>query len=321
VLCRPPRGLYDRRVDAEIRHLRLVTAIAACGSVTRAADTLHLTQSALSHQLRGLESRLGTPLFHRVGKRMLPTPAGTHLIETAQRVLELVDRTETSIKNGSANATVPLRLSTECYTVYHWLPALLASYRRLHPKVGVTIDVNATGDPLKALLDGRIDLAIVTSRVTDRRLCVEPLFTDEFNVIVSTSHRLATRAFVAPEDFAAEALILYTDPDDSHAYQRVLVPARVKPASVQKVPLTEAIVELVRAGLGVGILTTWMAEPYVRAGGIRALPLTKSRVKREWTAATIAGVSALPYMRDFIGLVRASAPQARRRTRPRLVRA
>src|SRR5213592_1612543 len=120
---------YDGGVDLEIRHLRLVMAIAETGSVTRAGERLYLTQSALSHQLKDIESRLNTPLFHRVGKRMVPTAAGEQLLQSATHVLEIVGRTEDGIRRTAAGSEGPLRISTQCYTGYHWLPSLLKAYR------------------------------------------------------------------------------------------------------------------------------------------------------------------------------------------------
>src|SRR5689334_10629541 len=109
-------------MDLEIKHLRLVSAIARAGSVTRAGDVLNLSQSALSHQLRDIEDRLSTRLFHRVGKRMVLTPAGEALLRTAGQVLDIVGRAEDEIKRASASNAGLLRITTQCYTCYHWLP-------------------------------------------------------------------------------------------------------------------------------------------------------------------------------------------------------
>src|SRR5678816_1112680 len=127
------------RMDLEVRHLQLVAAVAEMGSLTRAGDRLHLTQSALSHQLRGIESRLGAPLFLRVGKRLVLTPAGERLLASARDVLERLQQTERDIREMGRDGAGLLRLTTECYTCYHWLPALLTRYRRRFPRVEVRI--------------------------------------------------------------------------------------------------------------------------------------------------------------------------------------
>ena len=119
-------------MDVEVRHLRLVAAIADSGSLTRAGDRLHLTQSALSHQLRDIESRLGAALFLRVGKRLVLTPAGERLLASARDVLDRLQQTELEIRELGKERGGVLRLTTECYTCYHWLPpsAMAATRRR-----------------------------------------------------------------------------------------------------------------------------------------------------------------------------------------------
>src|SRR5436190_3925160 len=115
-------NVYHDCMDIEIRHLRLVIAIGQTGSVTRAGEQLYLTQSALSHQLHDIESRLQTRLFHRIGKRMVPTAAGEELIRSAIQVVDLVRQTEEGIKRTAQGKSGVLRISTQCYTCYHWLP-------------------------------------------------------------------------------------------------------------------------------------------------------------------------------------------------------
>ena len=122
-------------MDLEVRHLQLVAAVAAVGSLTRAGDQLHLTQSALSHQLRDVESRLGAALFLRVGKRLVLTPAGDRLLSSATDILERLRQTEHDIREMGRDHAGTLRITTECYTCYHWLPPVLLRYRRRFPRV------------------------------------------------------------------------------------------------------------------------------------------------------------------------------------------
>jgi LysR family transcriptional regulator for metE and metH len=306
-------------VDVEIRHLQLVRAVASAGNLTRAGAALHLTQSALSHQLRDIESRLGTSLFLRVGKRMLLTRAGDELLQSAEAVLATIERAESTIRQLADIRGGLLRISTECYTCYHWLPALLKRYRRAHPHVDVQIDATATSAPIGSLVDGRLDVAIVSDPVRDRRVVVQPLFTDELVVIMEPQHRLRSLPFISAGDFAAETLLTYSPKDDSTVYQRLLLPAGVTPRGFQQVQLTEAIVELVKAGLGVAALARWAVEPHLRAGTLCAVPLTRRGYKRTWSAATLKDLARLPHVRQFIDLLAAHPPFAgARRMGPRL---
>jgi LysR family transcriptional regulator for metE and metH len=299
---------YHAPMDLELRHLRLVAAIADAGSVTRAGEMLHLTQSALSHQLRDIESRLETPLFHRVGRRMIPTAAGRRLIETASDVLAVVSRTEEEIKRAGRGHEGTLRLSTECYTAYHWLPPVLQKYRAAHPMVDIQIDASATSDPASAVLRGRLDVAIVYCAPHDRRLSVHPLFEDQVMVVVAPNHPFAGRPFVRAEDLRTETVFLYAQKENSHIYQRVLVPARVTPRAVKQIQLTEAIIELVKASLGIAILSSWAVAPYVRSRELRAVPLTPGGHRRQWSAVTLRETSGIPYIVDFIRLMAANPP-------------
>ena len=294
-------------MDLEVRHLKLVREVSAAGSLTRAGAALHLTQSALSHQLRDIESRLGTALFLRVGKRMMLTPAGERLLRSADEVLATIERTEDAIRQlGGAKRGV-LRLTTECYTCYHWLPPLLKRYRRAHPLVDVRIDAAATTEPIAHLLEGRLDLAIVSDPVRDRRIVVTPLFDDEMVVIVEPRHPLASRSYVRPEDLATETLLIYPPKEESTAYQTVLAAAGVAPMVVE-MQLTEAAIELVKAGLGVSLLARWAVDPHVKAGTLRALPLTRNGYKRTWSAATLKDMARVPFVREFIDLVATRPP-------------
>ena len=299
----------------EIRHLRMVAAVAATGSVTRAATDLHLTQSAVSHQLRDIEERIGTPLFLRVGKKMIPTAAGERVLSTARRVLDEIAAAEADVARIGANTAGVLRVCTQCNTGYHWLPPLVAAFRRSHPQVDVTIAVESTTRPLEALLEGRLDLAIVTQEVRHPQLRVRPLFDDEHAAIVAPDHPFAARKFVRPEDFAGERLLLYSgSTDESFTMKRILRPAGVQPERVSLVMLTEAILEMVKARLGISVMQTWTIEPVIRSGEVRAVPITAGGIRRRWSAVTLRAAGAAPHVDAFIDLLAARSLPAR--TRP-----
>jgi LysR family transcriptional regulator for metE and metH len=294
----------------------MVHAIAASGSVTQAAVELHLTQSAVSHQLRGIEERLGTPLFLRLGKRMVVTAAGERVLTTARRVLNDLAATEADIRRMGKYEAGVIRVCTQCNTGYHWLPPLVNAFRRQHPHVDVSLAVEWTTRPVEALLEGRLDLAIVTQAIRNEHVRVRPLFEDEHAAIVAPTHPFARRSFVRAEDFASERLLLYSGSrGDSFTFQRILQPAGVEPAHVSFVMLTEAILEMVKAGLGISVMQTWAIEPALRAGDVRAIRITPAGIRRQWNAATLKSADA-PHVQAFVDLLAAHALPARQR-RPR----
>jgi LysR family transcriptional regulator, regulator for metE and metH len=308
-------------MDLDVRHLQLVAAVADVGSLTRAGDRLHLTQSALSHQLRDIESRLGAALFLRVGKRLVLTPAGERLLESARDVLERLERTERDIRQMGRDRAGVLRLTTECYTCYHWLPPLLIRYRRKFPRVEVRIDVAATGRPMEHLLAGKLDLAITSQETGDRRLVSRPVFDEELMVMTSRHHRFAGQAHVRLSDMRDETLFVYPPKEESRVLQEVLLPAGAVPARIEEVLLTEAITELVKAGLGVAVLAPWAVRPLLDAGSLVARPLTARGLHRQWRATLLKDLARVDYVREFIDLLVKNTPAASRRARASSARA
>jgi LysR family transcriptional regulator for metE and metH len=302
-------------MDLEVRHLQLVAEIAHTGNMTKAAARLYVTQSALSHQLRDLESRFKTPFFLRLGRRMVLTPAGERLLESACRILDDLGRTEDDLKRLAGHGEGVIRVCTQCNTGYSWLAPLLATFHRQHPRVSVHVVADATDRPLDALFDGRLDVAILTADVTDRRLRMRPLFLDEMVAVAAPSHALAGRSWVSPRALASEHLLLYASaPRESFMLQRVLAPAGLVASRVSFIMLTEAIIEMAKAGVGVGILPRWSAHAAIAARAVVPLSITRKGVRRQWTAATLKAQPEPPYLTDFLDLVSDRALPARRQT-------
>ena len=305
---RPDLTAHGDRVRLEVRHLKLVRAVVREQSLTRAAAHLHLTQPALSHQLAELESRLGTALFLREGRRLRPTPAGDRLVETAEAILPELERAEHDLAGLDGAGGGVIRVSTQCYTAYHWLPSALEDFGRRFPTVSVQIVVEATRRPLPALLEGRLDLAIVSTRSGNRLVEHHPLFDDEMVAVMAPDHPLAASATLKAAQFASETVILYAIPiRSSDLFQRFLLPAGVMPARVVHVELTEAIVELVRAGQGIAAMARWAIAPDVRSGRVVVRRLGRQGLRRHWYAAVRAR-RAPDYLRAFIDQVRRTAP-------------
>ncbi|MFN7927200.1 MAG: LysR family transcriptional regulator [Blastocatellia bacterium] len=293
----------------DIRHLKLLVAVTEEKSVTKAGERLHLSQSALSHQLRDLEERLGTPLFLRLNKRMVLTQAGERLLHSAKEVLDELKRAEEEVAQMARHKRGTLRLSTECYTCYHWLPEKLKAFQHRFPDVDVKIVAEVTHHPMQALLNGKLEMAIVSDHPRDKRIVYHPLFKDELVAVMPPQHRLAAKPILQAKDFADEHLFLYVEPKDSTFYKLVLNPAGVTPKRLSVMPLTEAIIEMVKAGLGVSVLARWaIAEP-LKAGSLVARPLTKRGVHRQWSAALLKQDFTPTYLTEFVNLLAASPEQ------------
>lgn len=302
----------------EIRHLRLVRAIAEEGGPTRAASRLHLTQSAVSHQLAELEGRLGIALFTRVRRRLTLTSAGARLVDAARTMLGELARVERDLHRAGKPRRAVLRIATECFTSYHWLPAVIAALDREHPHVEVQIRTEATREPVAALLRGELELALVSSPVRDRQLVVAPLFDDEWTVICAPGHAAAQRPYVTAVELGRERLFVHDAPRSDVERLRALIAAeRAVMPDVRLVPLTDALVELVKAGLGVGLVSSWAVAPHVARGDVVTRRFTKAGLRERWVAAYRSDAADdLPLAR-LAALVRESAAGG---PRPRPVR-
>ena len=285
----------------EVRHFQLVAAIADTGSLASASLKLHLTPSALSHQLRDAETRLGGHLFQRRHRKLLLTGAGERMLASARRVLAEIEEVE----NGCDAPEDLIRLSTGCYTVYGWLPPVLRRFQSEHPRVELKIVLEATRQPIPALLSGELDLALTTETPGNSRLSSSRLIDDELLLLVPAGHRLDRGGRpVSAEELAREHLLVYDAPREQlDVFTRLLWPAGLEPRRVSRVPLTEALIELVRGGVGVATLPSWILPAGPGRDGLAFQRLTPRGIRRKWSAVTLAGARSGPLAR-FIHLLK-----------------
>lgn len=300
-----------RPIALELRHFRLVLAIHEHGGVTRAGEQLNLTQSALSHQLSEIEERLGVKLFHRTNKRLTLTDAGQRVLDVARQVLGDVVSLEDELRDHAGDRRGTIRIATECYTCYDWLPPLLKRFTRKHPNVAVQIVADATSHPVEALESGAIDVAIVTRQREHEGIRLHPLFEDEMLLVTATDHPLAKKRYVRPHDLRNETLLLYSPRATSRFYAQFFGGTTAEPREVVQVQLTEAMLSMIRAGLGVGALARWAIAGELRRRSIAGVQLGPTGLHRAWQAATRANERMPRYLADFIDLIAAEAAPTR----------
>lgn len=290
-------------MNLEIRHLKLVAAVAETGSVTRAGNRLHLTQSALSHQLRDAEEQLGVCLFNRANGKMTVTPAGERLLQTARSVLSELNRAETEIQKNGTAAKGLIRISVQCHTAYHWFPRMLILFQQKFPGVEVQLVIEATNDPFEALLENKLDLAIINDPIRNRKIRYTPIFEDDIVIVLPPNHRLAGKSFVALEEFAGETLLLYPPKEESTLLMKLLEPAGIRPKKIQEVMLTEAILEMVIGGLGLAALPRWAVGPQLASGALIGLPLQPPGYRWTWSVAQLRAIHSPAYVQEFMRML------------------
>ena len=271
----------------EIRHFRMLQAMAQSASVTRAASLLGLTQSALSHQIREAERRLGVPLFARSAKRLQLTKAAKILSEESSRILAQIERAEADVGKAGSNVQHIVRIGCGAYSCYRWLPQFLRGFQATAADIDIEVVADATQQPLKALLDRHIDVAITSGRSDKTPTRSLRLFRDELTFIMPPDHPLAHKRFIVAQDLVDQTYISYSNiAEKGHEYDALLRPARVTYKKLLKVELTEAIVELVRGGFGVSILSHWAVASYLRSGALVAAKVTAKGLFVDWYAVT-----------------------------------
>ncbi len=272
--------------------------------MTAAAGRLHLTQPALSHAIRELETRLGVELFRRTKRRMELTPEGARVLQAGAVVLEEIERAEEDLLSFKDGRRGVLRVATHCYTNYHWIPKAIPYLEKSFPDVTLRIVPEATPDPIAALLAGRIDLAISQRYQRHTEIVGEELFCDELVAIMAPSHPLAGKASLEPEDFASEHLFLHGDLERALLLNRFLTPAGVHPAKISELGLSEAIFETVKVGLGISAAASWMVAAQVQAGELTAVPLGENGLVRSWHAVMLRRRSDWPALQELVRLLR-----------------
>jgi LysR family transcriptional regulator for metE and metH len=288
----------------EIRYLRLIKAIVEEGSITRAMDILHLSQSALSYQLKEAELQVGTQLFYRRNKKLILTPVGKKLYTSANKVLAEIDATDSEIKKMMNGENGVIRISTECYTSYHWLPAVLKKFNNEFPNVEIEIVFEATHKPIEKLMEGELDLAITSNPELIDKIEFIKLFSDEMLAVVAPQHPWANRPFVEAQDFQDVTLIIHSLPLDTVSIFRTeLIPKGINPKKLIVLPLTEASIELAKANMGVIVLANWALKPYL-SNDIKIVKINPEGFFRQQYVARIRDRSYPVYFDYFIKFLR-----------------
>jgi LysR family transcriptional regulator for metE and metH len=272
----------------ETRDLRLVRAIAEAGGITRAGRVLALSQSAVSHQLGALEGRLGVRLFDRGGRTVKITDAGRRLLDLSREVLESLAGVEGELRRSGRVRQRVLRIASQCHTAYSWLPRVIGELATRHPDVTLRIVAEAANDPIAALADGTLDFALLIDRPKVKGVNLTALFDDEIVAVLPPGHALAGKAYVDGADLTNETVILPDVPRamQDHVRRRIFPRGGGGFRRSMRVPLTEAIVELVRARHGISLLPAWSVSGPASRREVATVRLTRRGLGRSWMVAS-----------------------------------
>ncbi|MDV7271529.1 LysR family transcriptional regulator [Thioclava sp. A2] len=289
----------------EFRHLRTIKAIHDAGGLARAADVLHITQSALSHQIKGLEDQAGVELFVRRSKPLKLSSAGMKLLRLAEHILPEIDAVEEEFRALREGRAGRLHIAIECHACFDWLFPVLEQFRRAWPEIDVDIRPGLAFNAMSALMREEVDLVISSDPEKLDGVTFNPLFDYHPTFVAAANNPLAEKPFVVAEDFADQTLITYpVDRGRIDIFTQLLMPARVEPKAHRQVELTAVILMLVASNRGVAVLPDWVLREVKYQPDYITRPVTEGGLTKRLYAATRSEDATEPYMAHFLRLAR-----------------
>jgi LysR family transcriptional regulator for metE and metH len=289
----------------EFRHLRTIRAIHEEGGLAKAADTLHITQSALSHQIKGLEAQAGVELFVRRSKPMRLSSAGMKLLRLAEDILPRIAALEEEFTGLRAGKSGRLHIAIECHACFDWLLPVLEKFRQAWPDVDVDIRPGLQFEALPALAREEVDLVISSDPEELPGVDFTPLFDYEPVFVASAEHPLAAKDFIEAKDFEGEMLITYpVERARLDVFNQLLTPAGVEPRGIRQVELSAVILLLVASNRGVSVLPDWVVREQRQNASYVTRPLTKTGLTRRLYGATRSDETTKPFMSHVLKLAR-----------------
>lgn len=292
-------------MNISLNHFRLIETISKEGTLTKSALTLHLTQSALSHQLKELERIMGSAMFIRKGKMMHLTENGTRFLQSAEKILAEIKLLEEDLSNFKSGKTGKINISTQSYTAYHWLPDIIKNFSCVSPDTNIHILSEASKRPLEYLLRGDLDVAIVRTQMTNAKITYVPVILDRLMVVMSKQHPLAGKKIFEIIDFEDTELIMPSydaSYQDTPLIEHMIQVEHIRLKNHHRVHYTDTTIDMTEANLGIGIMPDWIVKPYLKNRDIVAIPVSLTIDRRMWYAATIKDT---PAIKNFVDCLQA----------------
>lgn len=291
-------------MNIQRKHLELIQALQNSETLAAAANSLHMTPSALSHQLGELEERIGLAVVNRKSKPLHLTAAGKRLADSAQDILPRFERLEADLNRQVKGIGGRLNIAIECHSCYLWLLPTLDQFRRQWLDVELDLSGGFSFDGLQALTNGDLDFVITADPVPLNGISYIPLFQYESMLILPLDHPLLKEKEIKPAMLADQTLIIYpVPPRKMDIFRLFLRPADIEPAHIRQIELTVMMVALVASGRGLCSLPNWAADEYIDRNFVTARSLGTG-IYNTLHAAVREESLALPYMRDFLLLAK-----------------
>ena len=253
-----------------LEQLRIFVAVAEREHVTRAAEFLNLSQSAVSSAISLLEQKFGLKLFHRVGRGISLTEAGKFLLVEARVILTRARSVEDAIGEFSGLTRGRLTIHASQTIASYFLPPRLVHFHAMYPGIELVVVAGNTAQVARAIAHGEAELGFVEGPIADPQLAVEPVGTDEMMIVIPPQHRWAQKEVLTPEDLVSETWVLREDGSGTRAVVAdALASLGVDPRKLRiniALPSNEAVRAAVEAGIGTTALSSLVCADSLAAG-------------------------------------------------------
>jgi len=285
----------------ERSHLSILREIERNGTLTAAAESLHLTQSALTHAIKKLEQRTAVKLWNKEGRAIRLTQAGSYLLSVANRLLPQLEYADQVIERFARGKKGAIRIGMECHPCYQWLLKVVTPYIERYPEVDIDVKQQFQFGGMKALLNYDIDVLVTPDPVHQSGVTFKPVLDYQQVLAVSTQHVLAKKTQIEPKDLTEEVLYSYpVDIDRLDIYSQFLNPAHCRPKEHKSIEATDIMLQLVAAGRGVTALPHWLVNEYADKMAIQAVRLGKSGVSKSIYLGIRDDDQEVDYIQAFI---------------------
>ena len=285
----------------ELKYFRLIKTIEEEGNIANSSERLFLTQSALSHQLRVLEEQLGFKVFIRTRNQWELTKEGKELYQLANQLFDTIEKGFKNIKQIKDGSKGKIRVSAECMSFFHGLPALIQKMGVLYPDIQIDLKVNVTQQVISKILADEVDIAIVTSKPTQESLIAVEVYEDEIFAVLHKEHTLCENAFLEASHFSNIHLIINSFPLESVAiYQHFLKQNHIIPKKISAIPFTEVSLELVKANLGILTAPKWQLNSFKNIEELALKRISQFGLKRTHYLIVKKENRFKKYIHDFI---------------------
>lgn len=291
----------------EHSHLTIIEALHTHGTLTEAANTLCLSQSALSHQIGYLEKKLGVELWKREGRNLRLTQAGMLLLEVAQQILPVLAQAEKKLTAYREGRQGILRIGVECYPCFEWLTGIIGAFMQALPDIDVDIIQKFQFTGLEGLQNYHIDVLITPDLIKKENITYETLTEYQLVLVISIDHPLARIEKLTPEQLSNEVLLTFPVPHERlDILTYFLTPAHSVPKMLKPIESLEIMLQMTALRRGVCVLPEWLADIKMRSHRLKKITIGNPGLNQKLYLALRESDQAIPYIQKFIEIGRQS---------------